>query len=495
MPSSSDALWQSPFDGRMRAMASGAQIGAVVAITALVGLGVGVPAASLVDIPTREQVAVSTVGAPNVVIDDPHDLLSPEDEARMMRDAERLDAPSTVQTLHWMVFNQTHENVNDTVEEFMRDNYPDQIREDTFADGVLIIGAGTEQRQVFAFGGEDVADQLYLREGERLERVNDAMKPGMRDNNIPAAMFAGASTAMDAADIESYVIGDARGDRIGSGVAAGVLAGGVGLAGSAFTVGSINRRRRAVAQGREDFELVTREYAQLGQRLNEVDIRANSLSSAFADKEMRAQWAEVRDRFLGLHETVSGAGGIASINMDDDKQVWEHRKQLADAAESVRHTSNAEDNINRLFAVENGDAAARRSDLTDIREDIIQARLGVSDKVIKAELANLESRVDELDRNPTDPQFLDKFVRVLGDYRVLLDAVKRKEFSDVTEHTKLERPAIYDTSFHYSGYVPYVAMSSWHDSNVEAERAAQSSSSTNSSFSSGFSGSGGSSSY
>ncbi|WP_249399760.1 DUF5129 domain-containing protein [Corynebacterium qintianiae] len=450
--------------------------------------------ASQIDVPERDQFAVQTIGAPRVVINDPHDILAPGDEARMLESAERLSAPSTVKTLHWMVFDKSHDNVNDTVEEFMRDNYPDEIGNDKFADGVLIIGAGTEQRQVFSFAGEDVADQLHLREGERLESVNDAMKPGMRDNNIPAAMFAGANKAMNAQDIESYDHNSAVDDRIGASVGAGIGAGGIGLAGSSIAVAAANRRKKAIAQGREDYELVTREYAQLGQRLNEVDVRANSLTSAFADNEMRKQWAEVRDRFLGMHDTVSGAGGIGGIDMNDDKQVYSHRTQLASAAESIRHTSNAEDNINRLFKVENGDAAARRSDLTAIREDVMQARLGVTDPKLEAELAELEARINELDRNPEAPDFLDRFVRVLGDYRAILEVVKKKQFSDVKEHNELVRPTIYDTNYYYSGYVPYVALNSWHTSNVEAEQAAQSSS-TNSSFSSGFSGAGGSSGY
>ena len=97
----------------------------------------------------------------------------------------------------------------------------------------------------------------------------------------------------------------------------------------------------------------------------------------------------------------------------------------------------------------------------------------------------------------TDPGFLDAFVRVLGDYRLVLDEVKEREFSDVKERKTLERPRLYDDTYWYPSYVPFVMMNSWHHSNLQAEREAQqsASSSTNSSFSSGFSGAGGSSSY
>lgn len=475
-------------------MANFGQIGAVVAVSALLGLGVAGVTMSQINVPSPEAVAVNTVGAPTVVIDDPHDLLTPDDEARLTRDAQLLDAPDTVRTLHWIVFNESDENINDTVENFMRDNYPDEIGADHFADGVLIIGAGTQNRKVFTFAGLDVLEQLHLKEGERLEAVNEEIKPGMRDNNIPGALLAGARAAMDAQDIQQYELNDAQRDRVMSVIGAGAAAGGLSLAVGSIAVAMTNSRRNTLAQGREDYELVTREYSQLAQRLNEIDVRANSLTSAFADNEMRKQWAEVRDRFLNMHDAVSGAGGIGSIDIGDDKQVLANKEQLADAAEAVRHTNNAEDNINRMFKVENGDAAARRSDLTAIREDLMQARLEIDDAEIEAEIAQLEARVNELDRNPTAPDFMDSFVRVLGDYRTLLEVVKRTKFSDVEERNELQRPALYDSNFYYSGYVPFVVMSSWHSSNVQAAQSS-SSSGTNTSFSSGFSGGGGSSSY
>ncbi|SDS72370.1 DUF5129 domain-containing protein [Corynebacterium timonense] len=472
----------------------GKQIALVAALAAAAGIGAGGFAATTVDIPSPDQVAVTTAGAPQVVVDDPDDILTPDEEARLRSDVERLDAPDTVTTLYYLLLATTHDNVNDSVEEFFRANHPEAIGEDYFADGVLILGAGTDQRAVFAFGGEDVADQLRLRPGERLEEVNDAMKPGMRDNNIPAAMFAGARTATDAEAIAESAVSDAESDRgtraALSGVGAGAAVAGVG----GGVVVANRRRRKAIAQGREDYDLVTREYAQLAQRLDAVDIRANSLTSEFANEELRKDWAEVQQRFLRMHDSVSGAGGIGDINMDDDKEVLANRDKLAEAARTVRHTTTAEKNINRLFEVENGNAAARRSDLTNLREDVMRAATEVKDKELKARLRDLEERINWLDQNPEAPDYMDRFVRVLGDYQLVLDLVRTRQFSDVKEHNELERPRVYQENYYYPSYVPYVVLADWHSSNVAAEQA-PSSSATNSSFSSGFSGSGGSSGY
>lgn len=207
---------------------------------------------------------------------------------------------------------------------------------------------------------------------------------------------------------------------------------------------------------------------------------------------MRKDWQEVRDHFLNMHETVSGAGGIGSIDMSDDKEVLKNHEKLADAAETVRHTSTAEDNINRLFEIEQGNAATRRADLATLRKDVIRASAEVDSGELKDRLRQLEGRIDWLDHNPDAPDYMDRFVRVLDDYQVVLDIVRTGQFADVEESEKLKRARLWEDDFAYPNFVTFVALNSWHTSNVEA---AESSSATNASFSSGFSGAGGSSGY
>ena len=465
---------------------------AVIGASALLAVGGGAAGYSLADVPDASEFAVSTqASAAQLQVSDPQDILSAEDEQRMERDAERLPRPDTVQTIHYIFLAEGRENVNDSAENFLRDNYPEQIGNDKFADGVLILGADMQSRNNFVFAGEDVADQLKIRKGQRLSDVLEEMKPGLRDNNLPAAVFAGANLAMDTDAVQQWGASDAEGSRIGLAIAGGGIPSGAALIGGSIAATRRDKRRKKINQARADHALLASEYTGLSQRLDELDVRANSVSSAFANAEMRQQWSEVRDRFLRLHD-VTQRNSVAT-----DQQAYESADNLRDAAQTFEDTSHAEDNINRLFAVEQGDAAARRNLLTDIREDIVRARYEVKDAQLTQGLAQLQERVDWLDTHPDSPDFLDAFVRVLGDYRVLLDSVKRREFSDVQEHNELHTPRLTDPGYVYSGYVPYVALASWHTSNVEAEQAAQSSSSSgvNSSFSSGFSGAGGSSSF
>ena len=465
-------------------------IAATAGAAALLALGGG--AAGYVSYDAPEPIVVTQQAqAAQVEISDPADLLTAEDEARLLRDVERLDRPDTVQRIHFIMLNDGREKVNDTVENFLRDNYPDEIGNDKFADGVLIVGADMQARKNFIYSGEDVADQMLLRSGERLEAALEAMKPGLQNGNLEAALFAGANTALKVQDVEHYNDGweaDRNATAAAGAVGAGLLGGGGGAAVTALR----QRRRKQIAQARTDYDTLSREFTGLSQRLDELDIRAHSVSSAFADQELRRQWEEVRDRFLDLHDATQ------RYSVGTDRQAYENRKGLAAAAQTITDTHNAEDNIDRLFRVEQGDPATRRSMLTDIRSDVKEARRKVKDKELKRDLEQLEGRIEWLDQNPAAPSFVDEFVRVLQDYRQLLEEVRRREFSDVGEYNELRTPTITDPGFYYSGLTPYIVLDSWHTSNVEEYQSRQqssSSSSTDTSFSSGFSGSGGSSSF
>ena len=474
------------------------EIAAIFGVAALVGLGGAAAAYTSIDVPERDQFTVQAAGAPSATIDDPQDVLTPEDEQRLQRDTANINAADVVTDFHYMVFKTNHENILDDVEELLRSQYPeliDQSKDENGrpADGVLIVGVGLDPRQAFIYGGDDVTETLMLDDDSYRESLLDAMKPGVKEGNISSGLFRTANLAMDADGLSDRKFSRAENDRGGAIVGAGMGGFGAATAVGAGVVTVRNNRRKAVAKAREDYELVTHEYTRLAGRLDEVDVRANSLSSAFADETLRRQWAEVRDRFLSMNELVHGAQGLSSINMGDDKDVYKHRKQLADAAESVDHVSNAEDNIDRLFGVEHGDPATRRADLSTIREDVLRARSDVKDAGLRQELDLLMQRIEALDANPSSPTYVDDFVRVLGDYRVILDQVKKKQFSDVKEREKLTAPAVYESGFWYGGYVPYVHMHAWHESNVQAAEAASSSSSSVSS--SGFSAGGGSSSF
>lgn len=487
-------------------------IGAIVLGTAgaalLLGAGVGLGIGAAMPTPIQQDYAVSATGAlaPSTQlateVHDPDGVLSADDEQRLLRDAERLETPAVVTQLHYMVFADNHENVNDTVEEFVRAARPELIGadDDSFADGVLIVGVGLDPRQSFVFAGDDVADALELWGGRHLDDAVTAIQPGVRDDNIPAGLFAGADAATDVDALSQARYDDASGERFaavfGGGVGAGALGGALVAAGGA----TARTRSRKIAQARAEMDLVSREYGQLAGRLDQIDVRAHSLSSPFADATMRRQWEEVRDRFLRLHEEVDALGELTSSS--PDKEFLGKAEEITEAALTTRQVSYAEDNIDTLFRLEHGDDIVRRHELEALRSDVVEAQVSLEDtnSGLYRELQRVRDRADSLSSRVGDEDFLDQFVVLLADYRSVLGELRRQKFSDVDEEkaTALQAPAVYERGWRpgygHHDFVPFWVMASWHTSNVQAQQAA-SSGATNTSFSSGFSGAGGSSSF
>lgn len=468
-------------------MASNKQWAAVFGISALLGLGLGGVAYGSQPAPELQQVAVAE--AP-IAVGDPSGLLTAEQERMLIDATGNLSIAAPVTNVQYLVFAENHDEPLDDVENWLRDNAPDLIdatkgENGKPRDGVVIIGFGLDPRKAFAYGGDDVGEQLGIADEGRLEDILDAMKEDVKAGDIPAGLLKSAEVALDADGVAQWQYDHAKDDRVGLGIGgAGIGFGGGVVAGTGVLLARDNRRKK-LEQAREDYELVTGEYLRLSQHLDEVDIRAHSLSSAFADAELRKDWAEVRDRFLALNDTVQEIG---VLDATDDKLMRERHKQLAKAAETVRHTSNAEDNIDRMFHVEHGDPRARRADLERIRDDIADARADAKDDDIIRELDTLEARARAL---PVDsPTFIEDFLRLLQDYTSTLDHIRSTKLGKTKEREKFTRPAVYDDGFWYINTYSYANVSAWHTANVEATNAAASSTA-----SSGFSAAGGSSSF
>src|SRR5699024_3189965 len=160
-----------------------------------------------------------------------------------------------------------------------------------------------------------------------------------------------------------------------------------------------------------------------------LNVRANSLRSPLADDELRAQWADVRDRFLELDTVMGRIGDLRPESTDA-----EFRAAAADietAHTAVDQMETAERNIDQLFRMEQGDADVRRRQLGELREDMVAAALGTKDERLSAEARTLESRADELARDTGAADFMDRYARLVVDYRLVVEAIRQREMSDV----------------------------------------------------------------
>ena len=463
------------------------------------GVGAAIDAPQRADFEVANTAEMEITSTFSTEVHNPEGVLSADDEARLERDAERLDAPAVVEQLHYMVFEENDDNVNDTVEEYLRDNRPDLIGDDYFADGVLIVGVGLDPRQAFIFAGEDVAEALDLRDSSHLDDALDAIKPGVKDNNIPAGLFAGANAATDISTLAEDRYNDAVGDRIAAMVGSGIGGGGAIFA-TGLGVGAYRRSKaKKIAQARAEMSLVGKEYGQLAARLDQVDIRAHSLTSPFANATMRSEWEEVRDRFFHIHDQVDSLGNLTSKSSDE--KYLEQADAIHQAAVTTREVSYAEDNIDKLYRLEHGDEVVRRTELHALRDDVVEAQVALDDAKsgLYRELQNLRERADSLMNSTQSPDFLDQYVILLGDYRTALEQLRKQKFNDLdeSENTALTAPGItspdYRVGYGYNNFVPFWALSTWHSTNSAAQSSGGSSANTG--FSSGFSGAGGSSSF
>lgn len=477
-------------------------LGSAAIVGLLCGGGAWAVASATTEVPQRSDFTLSAPthrGIAHVEIHNPDNVLTAADVSRLKRDAQRIEAPEVVQQLHYIVFAHNRENVNDSVEEFLRDKHPNLIGDEKFADGTLFVGVGLDPRQAFVFAGEDVATMLSLHDGNHLSAAIDAIKPGVKSNNIPAGLFAGASTATNTEKLTESQYEDALSNRTGIMAGAGVGTGGAAFAG-VTGVGCYRRnRKKKLENARDNLAFITREYGELGQRLDSIDIRANSLSSPLAHAAMRAEWADVRDRFLNLHQQVDAYGGLTAS--DDPKQILAEADRIQAAADTTRQLSFAEENIDKIYRIEHGDADVRIKEVSALRADIVEAQASVdnTDSGLYQSLTATRHAAEQLLASPSVPDFLDHYTQLLKDYQAALTILKQKQMSEVKDTNELRTPALYDSDYRpgygYMNFAPYWALSSWHSANVQAAESNSNSGSVNSGFSSGFSGAGGSSGF
>ena len=164
-------------------------LAASAAAALLVGGGTAFGVATLAASPEQADYSVERSADVKVEIMDPEDVLNPDDEARMRRDVERIHFAAPVKQLNYLVFKKNKDEVEDSVEEYLRDNHPDLIGDDHFTDGQLFVGVGLDPRQAFIFAGNDVAKDLSLEldDGHLEDAIED--QTGREGRKYPGRSF------------------------------------------------------------------------------------------------------------------------------------------------------------------------------------------------------------------------------------------------------------------------------------------------------------------
>ena len=252
---------------------------------------------------------------------------------------------------------------------------------------------------------------------------------------------------------------------------------------------------RRTNQARANFDTVSREYGRVAADLEAIDVRAHSLTSSFANDELRRQWEDVKQRFLQLHTTMNS---IDHLTVDSpNKEFRRHHAALATAVEETTKMSQAEENINLLHDLENGNEEARRNQLQRLREDALKAKLDAPDDRYAAEYDSIMTRIDALAHNAASPTFMDEFTTILSDYQIVTKNMQENTMPEVLDKDDRVAPRIdsrdWNVGLGRNDFVPYLILSSWHSNDVAAAQSSSSSSVNTSYSSASFSGAGGSS--
>ena len=420
-----------------------------------------------------------------VTLDDQADILTPEEESQLKEDASNVTLPQSVTAIDFVTFESNDDNLNDTVRFYTGDHGLHDASGEKYADGHLIVAVGMDPRRMGVYAGEDVAGDLNLRDEKRLKAITEEMRGLLADEKYDQGMLRGVQAAADT----NLTAKDSNDGHVGGiiGGALGVL--GLGAAGAALAA----TRKKKAKKAREDWDYILAHHGDIAQRLDQINVRAHSLSSPLANDTLRAQWEDVRREFLAAHASMPTAPA-------DDKEFRAKASELADARSAVEATVNAESNIEELARMEHGNTEVRRRELTDLHEDVLAATTKAEGD-LKGKLEALDARVVELRKFIDAPDFMDTYAGILGDYKVLIDAlqdqlyaasnIEREDHSAATLADAAWRPGV------GSYYVPYVVINDWHQSDVAAHAQASSDSGgVSTGYSSGgFSGSGGSSSF
>ena len=352
------------------------------------------------------------------------------------------------------------------------------------------MAVGVETRGNGVYCGDDVCSVLDLFEGGHLDQTLEDMKPGLQRGNYAVGMLDGVRTAADPSRVMEESEGSEDGGLFGWLWGAGAAISGVAVI-WAFRV----RRKIITATAREQFTRISTDYGDVAQRLDQIDVRAHSLTSPIANDALRLQWTECRDEFLRVNDMV-GSTGLTPTSTD--RQFRKHHETIAEADTAVTRMNTAEKNIDRIFGMEQGNRTTRKSELTKFIGDINEAEAGTDNPAVTDQLKALEARARELRDSPealTGPDFMDQFSTLVSEYsRVITLVAKEMEHLDRTKEDRVA-PQIWDSDYRvgsgYRGWVPYATVRAWHEEDVAAYESSDSS--TDTSFSSGFSGGGGSS--
>ncbi|WP_336249985.1 DUF5129 domain-containing protein [Stomatohabitans albus] len=456
-------------------------------LCAMVMVGIVVGFSSPVLAQTTTDVQVSII--------DPSDILTNEDESLLVTNTKQIGLPPEVKRVVYITFDKNTDNLNIDVKNYAFDQDNSLLSSENknkFESGLLMAAVGFDPQRVGLYCGDAVCQALNIFEGRHLDASIDAMKPGLRRGNYAIGLLDGIEASTDL----SLGTSPTRTEDSGPTFSPEWFFQGITLfIGSIWAIILITFVASRRSAAKRAYIHLRDTLGDIATELDEVDIRANSLSSPLANEKLRSEWKEVLDNFLAIRKTTKL---VESWGLDEPS-FWtliRHSSKLAKADKRVTELQTAISNINELFEMEQGDANIRQKKLIELQWDISEAVAASSDELSRSDLNEMKNKVLELESAVKDPDFMTMYARVIGEYQSVLSGIAQREYGEKAM-SQDDAPSIYDHDWRvgmgYNNWVPYVVMHTHYTSNAYNSGSSGHSSSwgsSNTSFGSGFGGSG-----
>lgn len=417
-----------------------------------------------------------------VVIEDPDDVLTQQQEQALTSWTQQAPLDPTVDTVTFLLWAQAEEPFNDFVKNTAIATYPQLISDGgkKWSDGDVIFALATESHLLGTYAGEDVNAAIGFQ--ANLERIHALMRPALKEGNWQAGLETGVDAVATSHPPAPEEPTDPKTVALGAGIV-GVPVLGIG----ALLWRRNNRIHTRTA--RALYQQVGTAYGDLAGQLDQINIRANNLSSPLVDQQLRDEWVRIRDGFVASHEKLST---LDHLQGGSDKDFRKALGTLRTIDTSFNELEAARDNIDTMFRLEQGDTTTRQQVLGELHQDLLAATMKVKNTTHAEAIAALDRRCMALYDNPDQPTMLEEYSLIISDYATIMEAVAEEELDGATQH--VATPTIASREWHpgygYNNYVPFVLANTWYQGHIASS---SSSSTVSTTYSGGFSGAGGSS--
>lgn len=224
------------------------------------------------------------------------------------------------------------------------------------------------------------------------------------------------------------------------------------------------RRKNTTAEARHHFTEASNLQVSVGLRLDQIDVRANSLTSPIANAELRRQWEECKKGFVVAQDRLQR---LKITGSSSNRTLRKHAEAITEAHTAATRMQHAEDNIDRIFAMEQGDPDVRDNELTSLLKDMSTAHNKSTNPASKKQLRALVNRTQELQEHcgKDNPTFMEDYSTIVREYGRITESLIKELTASLEKTAGLTTPSIYDPGCQvgagFGGWTPYRTVERW----------------------------------